>query len=381
MTRGDTDYAAFQVPWGIHCLSGLVQCTRGLWIQLGNLESWSLREKLAPVTIDRPIFIAGIARSGSTILLEALASHPDACTHKYRDFPGLFTPYWWDRAQQKAAADATPRERAHADGIAVTPDSPEAMEEMLWMAFFPQAHDPRVSNVLAADVRHPRFEAFYREHVRKLLLARGGRRYVSKGNYNLTRLGYLLRLFPDARFVVPVRRPESHLASLIKQHRLFCEAEKTHPRALAYMQRMGHFEFGLDRRPVCTGDPSATESVLGLWEQGEEVRGSARHWALVYGWLAEQLERDEKLRRATTVVRYEELCQSPAAMLLGLLDHCEFDADPAVMDFADRLREPSYYRPQFSTEELDIIAEETGAVVKRLGYAQSAAPEHRLARC
>ena len=382
MTKPDSQYAAFQVPLSVHCFSGLVQRTRGLWTQLGNLETWSLREELSAVKIDRPIFIAGIARSGSTILLEALASHPDAATHKYRDYPGLFIPYWWDRARQSAAAKATPQERAHADGIAVTPDSPEAMEEMVWMAFFPQAHNSQVSSVLDRQTEHRRFEAFYRDHLRKLLLARGGRRYLSKGNYNLTRLGYLQKLFPDARFVVPVRRPESHLASLIKQHRLFCQAEKAHPRALAYMQRMGHFEFGLDRRPVCLGDAEATQSVLDLWELGEEVRGWARYWALVYGWLAEQFEREETLREATMIVRYEELCRFPETMLRSILDHCKLHAADAVLAFADRLREPAYYQPQFSAEDLDVIAEETSAVAQRLGYADRAAPaEPSLVGC
>ena len=369
MTTHDERYAAFAVPWSVHFASGLVHRFPRLWIQLGNLETWSLREQLATVTINRPIFIAGIARSGSTILLEALAAHPDVATHKYRDFPGVFTPYWWDRAMQNAAAGAASRERAHGDGIAVTPDSPEAMEEMLWMAFFPRAHDPQVSSVLDGDTEHAKFESFYREHVRKLLLARGGRRYVSKGNYNLTRLGYLLKLFPDARFVVPVRRPESHLASLIKQHRLFSEAQRAHPRALAYVQRVGHFEFGLDRRPICAGDSAATQSVLDLWKRGEEVRGLARYWAQLYGWLADQLDRDEDLRRAATVVRYEELCRAPEAMLRTILDHCQLEATDAILAFAERLQEPAYYRPHFSEDELEIIAEETDAVARRLGLA------------
>jgi hypothetical protein len=367
MTGRDSDYAAFHVPWSTHALAGFVHRFRRLWIALGDLETWSLAEPLQNIAIDRPIYIAGMARSGSTILLEALAAHPDAATHKYKDFPCLFTPCWWDRAQPNAAASAA-RQRAHADGIAVTPDSPEAMEEMLWMAFFPQLHDPRVSNVLDGAAARPRFEAFYRDHLRKLLLARGGRRYVSKGNYNLTRLPYLLKLFPDARFIVPVRQPESHLASLVKQHRLFCRGETAHPRALEYMRRVGHFEFGLDRRPICAGDPAAAQSILDLWRQGEEVRGWARSWATLYGWLADQLARDEKLREATLVVRYEDFCDSPAETLHRVLDHAALDPDPAVAAFADRIQAPGYYRPDFSAEDLEVIADETAAVAERFDY-------------
>jgi hypothetical protein len=328
-----------------------------------------LAEALAAISVDRPIYIAGMARSGSTILLEALAAHPDAATHKYKDFPCLFTPCWWDRAQRGAAAPAA-RERAHADGIAVTPESPEAMEEMLWMAFFPRLHDPQANNVLDGAASHPQFESCYLAHLRKQLRVRGGRRDVSKGNYNITRLQYLQKLFPEARFIVPVRRPESHLASLIKQHRLFCRGEEAHPRALEYMRRVGHFEFGLDRRPVGAGNPAATEGILDLWRRGDEVRGWARSWAILYGWLAEQLERDEQLRSATIVVRYEDFCDAPAATLHRILAHAELDAAPEVLAFADRIQPPGYYRPDFSSDDLAIIAEETTAAAERFGYSQ-----------
>lgn len=372
MTRHENDYAAFHVPWSTHALAGFVHRFRRLWIGLGNLETWSLAESLAKIAIDRPIYLAGIARSGSTILLEALAAHPDAATHKYKDFPCVFTPCWWDGAQRNSAPSAA-RERAHADGITVTPDSPEAMEEMLWMAFFRQLHDPRGGNVLDAAAAHPRFESFYRDHIRKLLLVRRGKRYLSKGNYNLTRLQYLRKLFPDARFIVPVRRPESHVASLLKQHRLFCQGEERHPRALEYMRRVGHYEFGLDRRPICAGDPCVTQSIVDLWRQGEEIRGWARSWAHVYGWLASELGRDERLRESTLVVRYEDFCESPAETLGRILAHAELDAAPQVMAFADRIQAPGYYRPDFSPDDLDVIAEETATVARQFGYAFAAA--------
>ena len=121
----------------------------------------------------------------------------------------MFIPYWWNRFVDKAqnrTLEAT--ERPHGDRIQITPESPEAMEEPLWMAFFPSAHDPAVSHSLGDRHDNPEFERFYRDHIRKLLLVRGGTRYASKGNYNVTRLEYLLRIFPDARFVIPIRERE-----------------------------------------------------------------------------------------------------------------------------------------------------------------------------
>ena len=64
------------------------------------------------------------------------------------------------------------------------------------MAFFPDLHDPSGSAVLDSRTSHPEFEAFYADHIRKLIQVRAGRRYLSKGNYNVTRAEYLLKHDP-----------------------------------------------------------------------------------------------------------------------------------------------------------------------------------------
>ena len=203
------------MPRWLDALGGFIERTAGFWQKLGELESSSHRTELDAIPIDRPIYVAGLARSGSTILLELLAARPGVATHRYRDFPPIFTPLFWNRAFAHVyRADAPPAERAHKDRILVTPDSPEAMEEVLWMRFFPEAHETGKDQVLTDATSNPAFERFYKDHLKKILLVRGGRRYLSKGNYNLTRFAYLLKLFPDARFIVPVRDPRWHVASL-----------------------------------------------------------------------------------------------------------------------------------------------------------------------
>ncbi len=362
---------SFHVPAWIHLFSGLVSRHPRFWVRLGNIESRYLADRLAAIRVERPIYIAGLARSGTTILLEIVASHPEIATHQFRDFPPIFTPFAWNWWLNHIPLKQTePVERAHADGIFVTPESPEAMEEMLWMAYFPHVHDPRCSNVLDASVSNPEFESFYRDHIKKLILARGGKRYASKENYNITRLEYLKKLFPDARFVVPIRHPAAHIASLIKQHRLFAEAHYRQPRALAHFRRVGHFEFGADLRPINTGDSGRVEELQELWAQGKETRGWARYWAMIYGFVADRLDAQPSLREASIVVRFEDLCAQPAAVLQKLALHCGLD-DPAFIEKqANRLRAPTYYRVRFSEADVKIIGEETAATGARFGYAE-----------
>jgi Sulfotransferase family len=365
-----TGAGGMEMPRWLDALGSFIDRTAGFWQKLGELESSANRAELDGIAIERPIYVAGLARSGSTILLELLAGRPGVATHRYRDFPPIFTPIFWNRAfAQVYRADAPPAERAHKDRILVTPDSPEAMEEVLWMRFFPGIHDTDRSQVLDAATSNPTFERFYADHLKKILLVRGGRRYLSKGNYNLTRFAYLQKLFPGARFIVPVREPRWHVASLMKQDRLFKAEEARDPRILKHMQRVGHFEFGLDRRASNVGDPAAAAEIERLWCQGQEVRGWARLWAMLYGFVLDQKERDQGLARAVHLVRYEDLCDRPEATLTQAFAHAELPLEPGELaPLAARLSQPTYYDPGFTPAEEAVIAEETRAVRARLGY-------------
>ncbi|WP_205909357.1 sulfotransferase family protein [Salinicola lusitanus] len=367
---GDISDPSFVVPGWMHWLGGWIHRKPRTWIKLGNLETRAVRDAIADKRVDRPVYVAGLARSGTTILLEHLASHPDVATHRYVDFPPLLTPYWWNRWLAKVPnAQEQAQERAHKDGIEVTSQSPEAFEEMLWMAFFPDTHDPSHSSVKGRDAKHPEFERFYDEHVRKLLAVRDRRRYVAKGNYNLVRLGYLHRLYPAAKFILVIRDPVWHIASLMKQQQLFVAGETSEPRALEHMRRVGHYEFGLDRRAINVGDDDETRHITELWQSGNEVEGWARYWAAIYAHVADTLDADPELESACLLMRYEALCGEPHESLRAVFDHAELELAPqALADAASGLHAPTYYKPRFSDAELATIAEITGPVAARFGY-------------
>ena len=170
--------------------------------------------------------------------------------------------------------------------------------------------------MLDAATSNPAFERFYADHLKKILLVRGGQRYLSKGNYNLTRFAYLLKLFPDARFIVPVRDPRWHIASLMKQHRLFCAEERRDPRILKHMQRAGHFEFGLDRRAINVGDPGRGAGDRGAC--GARARRCAAGRATgrcstASCWTSASA--DPAASAGGMIVRYEDLCDQAEATL------------------------------------------------------------------
>ncbi len=359
----------FEVSWGRHAFSGLIWSTRGFQKKLSGLETGMAEEALEGLSVTAPIYVSGLARSGTTILLECLADHPNVGTHHYADFPALFTPIWWNRYLEltpRGEVEAT--ERAHKDGIMVTPDSPEAMEEMLWMSFFDKAHNPARSNLITKADLGGDFDGFYRDHIRKILAVRGKTRYAAKGNYNLARFSYLKALFPDARFIVPVRDPVTHIASLAKQHRLFNQACENNPRALAHLARVGHFEFGPDRKPIHLGNDAETQKVVELWAEGREVEGWAQYWASIHAHVARMRE-DEDLAGSILVVRYEDLCDRSAETAQALVAHAALeDTGGFVETWSGKFHRPNYYKPSFTDAEIDQIRSITAKAGAAFGY-------------
>lgn len=370
-TKPATD--GFAVTGWVHTFGGFIARHPRLWTRLGNFDTRIASDAIDNTHVEAPIYVTGLARSGSTILLELLAEHADTGSHRYRDYPPIFTPWLWHRFLQRVPnQQETAAQRTHDDGIEVTSESPEAFEEVLWMGFFPDIHNSSHSSVIERHHEHPQFERFYSEHIRKLLAIRGARRYLAKDNYNISRLAYLRRLFEDARFVIPVRDPVWHIASLMKQHRLFVAGERDHPKALIHMQRVGHFEFGLDRRAINVGNDEAIADVEACWARGEEITGWARYWALIHHHISDRLEVDPDLHDAALVVRFEDLCDAPREQLARVFEHCVLPVDDTFLDnAAARIRFPTYYQPGFSDEERAIIERETTAAAKRLGYPRS----------
>ena len=360
----------FHVSRWVDRVGGWIHNHPHFWIRMGQLESYFLREEINALRIEKPIYVSGLARSGSTLLLEILSHYEGIVSHQYKDFPPIYTPFWWNwLLRWMVTKKVKPTERAHRDGILITPDSPEAMEEILWMTFFPTLHDVTANNVLDETTSNSEFEQFYPDHIRKLLLVRKGNRYLAKGNYNLTRLEYILKLFPDARFIIPIRHPVGHIASLMKQHTLFCQGIQENPQALKHLQRIGHFEFGVDRRPINTGNTLMIKETIELWQTKQDIQAWSRYWSQLYSYIANRLEMNQPLRQATLLVRFEELCQSPEETIHRLVTHCGLKPDEKIASkFVAQIKYPSYYTPPFSEAEIKAITQETSHTAQYFGY-------------
>lgn len=270
------------------------------------------------------VFITGLARSGTTMLLQALYASAAFASLTYANLPFALSPNAWLGISRRYFGDIAPRERAHGDGIIVDSTSPEALDEIFWRALHGSEY------IDAHEIRRHRpaphaLESFV-DYIRLVLHACAKDRYLSKNNNNVMRIEALTQLFPNSLFLVPFRRPLDHAASLLRQHHRFSNVDTF---TLKYMQWLGHYEFGSGHRRLALGPAPTTEapkSSIDYW---------LGLWIRVYQHLEEMThERAVPLR----FLAYEELCHDPAVWsrlreLVGV-------SDPAAPPFRPTVGEP-----------------------------------------
>lgn len=290
---------------------------------LADIESRLCRRRLAAIDVRRPVFIAGLPRAGTTMLLRALAALGPFASNSYRDMPFLLTPLSWDLLSRRLPRRDAAMVRAQGDGVVVTRDAPEALEEIVWRAFWPAKYRPdRIEPWQPGERdRHGEFAPFLRSHFAKTIALRREqgqppRRYLAKNNAHLGRIGKILALRPDATVVVPFREPRRQVVSLLRQHRRFSEIHAADQFARRYMADVGHFEFGANLRPIDFGgwlgaveEPlSAAAQRLDFW---------LRYWCAAYDHALAEAG-DSQIGRSVVFVSYDVACKCPFETLASL---------------------------------------------------------------
>ena len=92
-------------------LHSLAFGSQNLQLELTGLEDRMFARQLEGLELQRPVFIAGLPRSGTTLLLNALGQSGVFASHRYSDMPFVLLPLLWNRfARHFSRADEV-RER------------------------------------------------------------------------------------------------------------------------------------------------------------------------------------------------------------------------------------------------------------------------------
>jgi len=341
---------------------------RKLWLSIGDLESKLIKSKFDDKLLFQPIYITGLARSGTTLMLENLAKVSGCTSHTYRDFPMLYTPFVWNKLLticDKITMKNKALERSHQDGVNVTPESPEALEEIIWESFFNDLHNVAEINILTKGTFNQAFNEFYKGHIQKLLIARSAQRYLAKANYNITRLDYLLDLNPSSKFIIMVRDPVMHVKSILRQDKIFSKSHSQHPKTLKFMEMSGHYEFGLNKKLINV-DVDELKLIKQKFNDKDDVYAWSLYWNMIYKYVISTV--DNFPASNVMLCRYEDLCDNPSATIDKI---CNFaDLSPTeiqVQEIIQNIR-PLTNQHDFDDRELGVISSVTQQTAEYFGY-------------
>ena len=230
---------------------------------------------------DNHVFISGMARSGTTILLNAIHETNEFATLTYQDMPFILSPNIWSKLNKNNIL-LEKQERAHGDGIKIDTSSPEAFEEIFWKTFDDKDSDS-----------YKEFMYF----VQLFCLKYKKNRYLSKNNQNIKRVEYLIKNYPNSKIIIPFREPLQHSFSLFTQHKKFISLQKNDDFIRKYMSLIGHSEFGIDYIPQIDKNLKYSDS--------QNINHWLEQWYLTYKMLSQFINYPQVL-----FVCYEELCKN-----------------------------------------------------------------------
>ncbi len=311
--------------------------------------------------VERPVFIIGSFRSGSTLLHRLLAGSPGATAMKTweiyfapsitqrRFWQGLWTvDGWLGGGLRRAILRAQDRRLGEVSMHRVRLDEPEEDEGLflyLWDSLFNVFFVPRndsLSPYWRYDEAVPRWRRrramrFYREIVRRhLALSRPGAVYVSKSPSFTARFASVLETFPDARFIELARHPFDCVVS-----------------TAGWLSYAWHF-FASPRERF-----PFLDTILEM----------TRHWYLRPQDLAARLPDGQYV-----LIRFEDLVSRPTEVVSAALSRLGIPVDAGLLGALRRLQErPRTYRTHdHSLEELGISDSHALAyyrpVMLRFGY-------------
>ena len=232
---------------------------------------------------DDHVFVAGLARSGTTILLNAIYQSNKFASLTYDDMPFILAPNLWGKINHKSTHGEA-KERAHGDGVKIFTNSPEAFEEVFWKTF--------TDNSI---IREELFIKFI-----SLILKKNNKtRYLSKNNQNIRRLNLISKIFPRSKILIPFRDPLQQSFSLYSQHMKFVKEQNGDSFIRNYMNWIGHSEFGLDYKMIHPSNLSYLNEM--------EFNHWLEQWYFTYKSVLELFDKHEKFY----LIGYESLCENP----------------------------------------------------------------------
>ena len=244
------------------------------------------------------LFITGLARSGSTILLNTLYEKNYFASLRYIDMPFITSPNLWSKISIFKKKRKI-KERVHNDGISIDYSSPEAFEEVFWKSQL----NFNFKSKLMHDPNHYSNQVInnFKAYMKLVCFKENKNIYLSKNNNNIIRINTLLESIKKKKIIILFRFPFDQCYSLWQQHRNFIKLQKKNNFILQYMNMLSHYEFGLNHKPILLSEfkPFHSADDLNYWLE---------YWIMIYSNLTHIAKKNNK---DVIFLSYEKLALSP----------------------------------------------------------------------
>ena len=323
------------------------------------------------IPIDRPIFIIGPYRSGTTILEQIIAEHSGVGHFWYLTNMNTLSPvtgyYTLRLFHATGFLDRDPILSIHNPRIKYTVYSAYECEKVWSRSTRSQWDDNCTDLTVGADYSDPSFERYLVSMIRRHMLVEKADRFINKNPVNCLRMPYLRKLFPDARFVYIVRDPidtivSHHLAAANMQRIIYPD-----PRIKRCFQEELNIDMLSER--IKTANYARTLEL----DREHPLLGIANQWVDMQTTALDHIAGEPGLADQVLHLRYEEMVSQPVPVLEQVWDFVDLrdeEAEAITHAYAPRLSPPA--PPELSPEErarLAQVQEIVAPVASRLGYA------------
>jgi len=307
--------------------------------------------------VDRPIFLIGLPRSGTTMIQDILCAHPNVAylTNGMQRYPRHLCAVEDIRRRLKLDFET---DRFLGDSLSVSAGSPSD-STALWAGWFKE--DPfsleykerNIGDFSRADI------AEMKDTIRRIVWFFGGRgkRFFSKLLGLFPHLGVVIELFPDAKFIHLVRDPRLTANSMLKLYRRFYEHQKEFWIQDSKGENDGRLFIPYPRFP-------------GLKEYAEaygvdNIRTTAHLWNEALDTIDAVRDRIGSLFE----VRYEDVLRAPRDSLRRMLDFCELPPEQdETGPFWEKVSQIGALRHTNRYDHFETVEEICSEKMRRFGY-------------
>ena len=282
-----------------------------------KIELFFNKKKLQGNLSNQNVYISGMARAGTTVLMQYLGELDEFKSLSYRNLPFLFMPKTWPKLISNKKAEE--KERFHQDGVKHSLNSYEALEEPFFRNNLGEKYikeDKIVKHELNQEV-FKKYNAFRR-------LVAGDKIYLAKNNNHLLRAESLHQLdnkHNNKTFtIIPFRDPYEQAKSLLKQHTLLSKLQQEDSFTLDYMDFLVHHEFGLHCKiPVLIEKDVMSISNLD--------KNSIDYWLEIWYFFHNQVFKIFKEKGEFHFICYEYFVSNPKESLESLLSKLQLSKE------------------------------------------------------